>query len=131
MAAPFDAGRAEVLGQPVPVLSDVMQSMNTRSSSDHVAAAQFSFSGSGSLVYAPGGIEPDVQDSLVWVDKTGKPTEVTKTKGPYVCPRLSPDGKRIVYFKAQKAGVWVYDIAAGLITGFAKADATLTNTWKD
>ena len=26
---------------------------------------------------------------------------------------------------------WVYDIAAGLITDFAKADATLANTWKD
>lgn len=25
---------------------------------------------------------------------------------------------------------WVYDIATGLITDLAKADATLTNTWK-
>lgn len=26
---------------------------------------------------------------------------------------------------------WVYDIATGLITDLAKADATLANTWKD
>jgi len=26
---------------------------------------------------------------------------------------------------------WVYDIATGLITDLAKADAALANTWKD
>ena len=113
MAVQFDADKMQLVGQPVPVITDVMQSLNTLSSFDHIGAAQFSISGSGSLVYSPGGIEPDKLDSLVWVDHSGKSTEVTAAKGRYHCPRLSPDGKRITYQTHQKNDVWIHDIMAG------------------
>ncbi len=113
MTVQFDATRMTLIGQPVSILPDVMQSLNTLSNFDCIGAAQFSFSRSGDLVYCPGGTKPDVRDSLVWVDQAGKATEVTKARGPYWCPRLSPDGKRIAYFSFQKYMVWVHDISTG------------------
>ena len=71
MAVPFDLERLEVTGGAVALIADVMQAANTPSESSDSGAGQFSVSESGSLLYLPGGIFPDPERSLVWVDRTG------------------------------------------------------------
>ena len=115
MAVPFDLGRLEVMGQPVPVLANVKQTLNLVNSAWNTAAGQFSISDSGWLVYAEGGIFPDPQTSLVWVDHQGKTETIAPFKASFFAPRLSPDGKRIAYVTLGKERqVWVYDINRGI-----------------
>ena len=52
-AVRFDAVGMRIIGQPFPVMADVMQAFST--GPNNSAAGQFDVSGSGSLIYAPGG----------------------------------------------------------------------------
>jgi Tol biopolymer transport system component len=109
-AAPFDLAKLQVSGQPQPVADDIMQSMNTGSSIDDAMAAQFSFSDSGNLIFAKGGIFPDSQTSLVWVDFKGASKDIAPFKAPFFAPRLAPDGRRIAYWRfGLKQGIWTFD----------------------
>ena len=65
------SSRLEVTGQPVPAIANVMQALNITNSTLNTGAGQFSVSDSGWLVYASGGILPDMENSLVWVDQKG------------------------------------------------------------
>ena len=78
MAVPFDLQRLEVTGQPVPVVGNVMQAANIHHGSFNTGAGQFSISDSGWLVYAAGGILPDLENSLVWVDQKGKAQPIAR-----------------------------------------------------
>jgi Tol biopolymer transport system component/DNA-binding winged helix-turn-helix (wHTH) protein len=125
MAVPFDLGRLEVMGQQAPVLANVMQSLNGTNDYVNQASGQFSISDSGWLVYAEGGIFPDRQNSLVWVDRQGRTEAIAAFKAPFFAPRLSPDGKQIAYQTLGKESqVWVYDINRGTasrLTGEGRA----------
>ena len=125
MAVPFDLGRLEVMGQPVPVIANVMQTLNFANAAWNTAAGQFSISDSGWLVYAEGGIFPDRQNSLVWVDRQGETEAIAPFKAPFFAPRLSPDGKQIAYQTlGREKQVWVYDINRGTasrLTGEGRA----------
>ena len=129
MAVPFDLGRREVLGQPVPVITNVMQALNVMDGRWNTAAGQFSISDSGWLVYAEGGILPDTQKSLVWVDQQGRAVAITPFKAPFFAPRLSPDGQRIAYATlGREDQVWVYDLNRGIasrLTGDGKASQAI------
>jgi len=117
MAARFDLDRLEVTGQPVPLIADVMQALNNLDSGHITAAGQFSISASGGLVFAPGGITPDAENSLVWVDRKGTVQPALPFKGPFFGPRLSPDGRRIAYgFAAKERHAWDYDLVRGIAT---------------
>ena len=72
MAVPFDLERLEVTGGEVALIADVMQAANTPSEASESGAGQFSVSESGSLLYLPGGMFPDPERSLAWVDRTGQ-----------------------------------------------------------
>ena len=125
MAVPFDLGRLEVMGQPVPVIANVMQTLNLTNAAWNTAAGQFSISDSGWLVYAEGGIFPDRQNSLVWVDRQGKTETIAPFKAPFFAPRLSPDEKQIAYQNlGRETWVGVYDINRGTanrLTGEGRA----------
>jgi Tol biopolymer transport system component len=80
----------------------------------NTGAVQASFSSNGSLVYVPGGIYPEPEDSLVWVDRTGGSEPVVLEKRAWHCPRVSPDGLRIAYtLFGRTRELWLLDIHRG------------------
>jgi eukaryotic-like serine/threonine-protein kinase len=117
MAAPFDLARLEVTGGAVALIADVMQAGNTPSEVSDSGAGQFSVSESGSLLYVPGGIFPDPERSVVWVDRTtGAVQPLPLPARAYLSPRLSPDGHRVVFWTQGDRNVWVHDLVRGTLT---------------
>jgi hypothetical protein len=110
MAVRFNLAGMKVMGQPVSIVENVMQSFSTNSELN-TGAGQFAVSDTGRLVYAAGGMVPPPMNSLVWVDRKGNEEPVTDLKAPYSAPRLSPDGRRIAYDAAEiEHPVYVYDL---------------------
>lgn len=114
MALRFDTARNEIAGQPVPIIENVAQAYSIYAGV-HTCAGQFDFSESGALVYAEGGIAPEPANSLVWVSMEGIDEPVTDMRRPAHFPRLSPDGRRIVYGSLgnRESQTWVYDLVTG------------------
>ena len=81
-AVPFDLGRLEITGAPVPVLEGVMTAEE--------GLVEFSLSADGSLVYVPGGPQGGTARTLVWVDRQGREEPVAAPPRAYTYPRLSP-----------------------------------------
>jgi len=104
MAVPFDPQRLEVMGAAVPVVEGILQSRNT-------GAAQYSFSGNGSLVYVTGGVQED-RRRLVWVNRNGAEQPVAAPARAFMFVRLSPDARRVATSIAeQDVQVWLHDLS--------------------
>ena len=130
MVVPFDLERHELTGQPVPAIANVMQALNATDTYNNTAAGQFSISDSGWLVYAEGGILPDSQNSLVWVDQKGRAEPIASFKAPFFAPRLSPDGQRIAYTTlGREQRVWVYDLNRGTASRLTGEGKVTFVTW--
>jgi len=115
-AAPFDAGKREVTGAAFPVAEGVFENTN--------GGAGYALSKNGTLLYATGGMLLP-ERSLLWVDRQGTATPVTKIKRPFSGPALSPDGKRVALtVEAETYDVWVLDIERDSLTrlSFGKDD---------
>jgi serine/threonine-protein kinase len=111
MGVPFDLQRLEVTGTPAPLIEGVMQGS--------VGGGQFSFSRRGDLVYVPGA-EP--ARTLAFVDRQGVARELPLPPGPYLAPRLSPDGRRIViWVSSANCHAVVHDIAREASTRLTEA----------
>jgi Tol biopolymer transport system component len=110
MAVPFDPQRLAVTGAEVPVVE------GTRESS--VGASQYSISGTGTLVYVPGGFQ-SAQARLVWVNRNGAEQTLAAPAHGYFNPQLSPDGRRVaVSILEQESQIWVYDLSRDTLTRF-------------
>ncbi len=100
--------RLEVTGGAVPIVEEVMQAPN-----EAAGAAQFAFSRSGSLVWAPSSA---TLNRLAWVNRRGTvellPLRATSRSSVY--PRLSPDGERVAFIDG--TDLWVYDVRRGSTT---------------
>ncbi len=109
-AVPFDLGKLEVTGGPVPVVEGVMRSRETG------AAAQFSFSEDGTLAFALG--EGASERSLFWMDRSGQASRIGDHTGAFAKPRTSPDGKRLAMTVAGPDGtdVWIVDLERDTFT---------------
>jgi serine/threonine-protein kinase len=130
MVIPFDPEKLEIAGQPVPAIANLEQALNQGNAGLATAAGQFSVSASGWLVYAAGGILPDRQNSLVWVDHQGKAEPIASFKAPFSSPRFSPDGRRIAYLTGgMEAHVWVYDLDHGSATRLTSEGWAGSVTW--
>jgi serine/threonine-protein kinase len=111
MVVPFDLNRLEITEQPLPAIANIAQALNTGLAECATAAGQFSISASSLMVYAAGGILPDMNGSLVWVDRQGKAEPIASFKAPFFAPRLSPDGQRIAYSTlGMEHDAWVFDL---------------------
>jgi serine/threonine-protein kinase len=109
LAVPFDVRHLQVTGGPVPVVEGVRTARPTLT-----GTAQFSFSDTGSLVYIPGtGPATVTPNTLAMVDRTGKVKALPLPPGPYDMPRISPNGKQLVFHTndGKEEIVWVYDLS--------------------
>ena len=109
VAQPFDAKTLRTTGEPVPLAEQV--------GTDSLGLAQFSISREGTLAYRTG----EVNDYMVWVDRSGKEIETLGDPAQYHNPALSPDEKHLAFDKADPRGgsnVWIRDLARGVNSRF-------------
>jgi serine/threonine-protein kinase len=112
MAAPFSLDRLQTTGPAVTVNAGLMQALNFLMADMNSGAGQYSVSESGTLVFAAGGVFPEMVADLYWVDRSGR-AEKWKAFGarPVGGIRLSPDGRKLAFNTSGiNPGVWVYDI---------------------
>jgi len=109
-AAPFDLGRFELVGQPVPAIEGVATAPNS-------GGAQFAVSDTGTLVYLPGQ-SAGGEAPVYWMDHTGKATPLRTAAANWSNPHFSPDGRRLALNIGTGTGldVWVYEWARDTLT---------------
>jgi len=107
-AVAFDLSRLEVLGTPVPALEQVMTTAG--------GIANIGISGSGTLVYVPGGVPAGPQRTMVWVDRQGREDPLDAPPHFYRYPRISPDGARVAVEAI--VDIWIWDLARKTLTRF-------------
>jgi eukaryotic-like serine/threonine-protein kinase len=89
-AAPFDLGGLRLSGTASPVFEDVMQAVGSGAAARNSGAAQFAWSGTGTLALARGGAQPLSHARPVFVDRRGQTTELALRDGYYARPRTPP-----------------------------------------
>jgi Tol biopolymer transport system component len=103
MAAPFDLRRLELTAPAMPVLDGVLTNLS--------GAAHFSVSSDGLLAYIPGDVL-GLDETLLWIDRTGAASEIGAVPGMSFHYRLSPDGRRIVRLNVRgpDRDLWIDDL---------------------
>ena len=111
MAVTFDLASLEMTGDPVTILQGVSQT---------TGAVDYAVAKNGTLVYLPAGLTGTHEHILVWVDREGRETQVTEEEKDFRVPRISPDGKQIVFSVGDPAAnqVWIYDVEADSLSRF-------------
>ena len=112
-AIPFDVNKLETRGTAMPILDDVATFPGT------AGGADLSFAQNGALIYRRGGAVGASQ-VIHWTDATGQREPLLAKPGAYFYPRISPDGKRLVFVELGQgtAGgdLWVYDLQRDAMT---------------
>ena len=104
MAQPFDAGRLETSGSPVPVAEHVLINLTSN-------RPVFSASDNGTLVYQTGSEQGGWR--LLWFTRDGKAEGTLGEVDRYFDPAISPDGTRVAasLFSSQGTGdLWIFDL---------------------
>ena len=121
-AVAFDANRREVQGGPVSVIEGVMRALVAQATT---ATAHYGMSDQGTLVYAAGDASPQIQRTLVWVDRTGKEEIIPAPTRVYLYPRVSPDGTRLALdIRDQENDIWIWDLVRETLTRLTFDPAT-------
>ncbi len=110
-AVAFDPQRLRVTGEPVPIVEGVR-----RAPGSLTGGAHFSFSNNGSLIYVPGPVSISTAFlEIALIDRTGRVEVLKLPPGPYLMPRVDPEGARIAFGTddGKEAIVWIYDVHAG------------------
>jgi serine/threonine-protein kinase len=106
-AARFDLQTRSIVGSPVPIIQGVSRGLTT-------GIGQAAISGNGTLVYIPGPVTSGVgQRDLALLDRNGNIRPLKLPPGPYVNPRMSPDGKFVAFETAttKETAIWIYAMA--------------------
>ncbi len=105
-AAPYDAARQDIAGEPVAVVEGVRTELDN-------GAAFFDAAADGTLVYQPAATPEE--RSLVWIDRQGKTETIPVPRRAFQSPSLSPDGRRIAVEVAEgpRSDVWIFEFATG------------------
>ncbi len=108
-AVPFDLGRLEAVGTPVPVVEGVRV--------EGGGAVQYAVADDGSLAYIPGTAASN-ERRLMFVGRDGTSETLTVPARDYIELALSPDQTRVAVQIADgaNADVWVAEIARGTLT---------------
>ena len=104
----FDAARAELLGDPVPVPEQIG------------ARRQLALSDAGTLVLIRGGMG---SRHLALVTRDGVEQTILDTPRDYGSPRFSPDGRTILVEAG--GGLWLYDLARRTFDGLLPSNPFL------
>jgi serine/threonine-protein kinase len=119
LAVPFDLGRLEVTGPPVPLVADVMQAQNAPNGLE-TGSGQYAIASDGTLIYAQGGIYATCSTSIVIADNAGNEAKLASISGLAVFLRVSPDGRRLAairgWDRSSASDIWFYDIPSGART---------------
>jgi Tol biopolymer transport system component len=110
-ARTYDPGTG-ALGDAASVVQGVLRGGSPSS----IGQAWYDVSNNGTLVYMPGPIGDAVDDRrIAWFDRKGTATFLPIPAGPYQNPRLSRDGKRLAFSRAdaRDTAIWLYDVDAG------------------
>ena len=112
LAQPFDPSKLELSGEAITVAEDVV---NFPTEVGATGYAAFSTSQNGHLLYRSGG---DQTTKLAWFDRAGKEESSVTPPGIYREPRLSPDGKKILFVRAEGTSedLNLLDVSTGAIT---------------
>ena len=109
-AVSFDPDRLTTSGTPVPMLKELVTTGN--------GAGIFDVSPNGTLVYghAPG-FDP-LPRTLSWIDRQGKIEPTGAPPHPYVQPKISHDGTRVVTTTVRdpEDNIWVWDFLRRALT---------------
>ena len=107
----FDLDTRTVVGDPVPVVDDVMTFATT--------AAVFDVARNGTLIYMSGGAQTSAARPIVWVDRQGReqPIDIQPPQA-YAYVRLSPDGSRLALDVRNTAEgeIYVWDFGRRTLT---------------
>jgi Tol biopolymer transport system component len=112
MVQPFDAGKLQLRGEPVPVAEHV----GTTGSS-----GAFSVSPTGVLAYRTGAAQAAGSTQPTWFDRQGKVTNTFGQPGPDLGLVLSPDATHAAGRDAlqnARGDIWLLDFARGVRTRF-------------
>jgi dipeptidyl aminopeptidase/acylaminoacyl peptidase len=110
-AVAFDVARRKVIGNAVPVLALVGSGTGPADRYEYGVATD------GTLVYRVPAFA--ATRTLMWVDRQGHETPLGAPAGPYLHPRLAPDGTRVVVFRSdrgQKRDLWIWDLPRAMLT---------------
>ena len=118
MAVPFDVRTAQVTGPSVALVEGIMHGVNAGNASDETQVGQFAIASSGTMFYVLGGIGPNREETLTWVDRTGAAKPLVDAPGrSFLNPHLSPDGRKIVTAirrdGSRDTDIWLYDVSNG------------------
>ena len=106
MAVSFDLVSLESIGDPVTVMQRIRASLP--------GYVDYALSDDGTLIYVPGGSQQLHHHQLVWIDRSGTETLVTKEIQDFRVPRISPDGRHLAVTIFEEGepnrNVWIYDI---------------------
>jgi eukaryotic-like serine/threonine-protein kinase len=113
-AVGFDLRRWVVTGPPVPVVDGI-----SRAAADATGGAQFSFSSNGTLIYLANStsavqwLQRSQGTDIAIRDRHDKFEPLHLQPGRYEAPRVSPDGKRIVFTTedGNEETVWLYELS--------------------
>ena len=118
-AVPFDLGRLDTVGTPVPLVEGVRI--------ENGGAVQYAVADNGTLVYIPEGDASGMTKSLLWVDSDGDEQPLAVDSGDYRSLSLSPDGNQAALEIAgtgDETDIWVADLTRGTRYRITRDDGT-------
>jgi Tol biopolymer transport system component len=124
----FDVNTLSVSGSPVLMNegAGVTHALRSDLAGARTGAAQYSVSTNGTLVFAPGSVEPAAAWPLIWVDQQGSVTPLGIQPREYYRARVSPDGKLILISGSPTSpdpGVWLFDTTTQELQKHISGDA--------
>jgi serine/threonine-protein kinase len=115
----FDPDRLEVRGSAVSLLDDLAANPVT-------GGGEFDFSRTGTFVYTPG---KGVQSwQMAWLDSSGNTRPLMAPLGRYAFPRLSPDGRKVIYL-SNTGDFYVYDLERDATSRLTSGNVLYSPLW--